>query len=306
MLFTDDFYGDQFRWFVGVVKDVNADKNRVPVRIFGVHHTEDITNVSDGDLPLAVVLYPTTGAQTSGGAASHGLKPGTWVFGFFADGKDCQQPVIVGVLAGGFGAPDISTTTYNKAAPGAPGQASEAGSGTNTNAAISANAGTINLKGNTNIEKAYNFFREKIESSGRSGGSVHAQISGILGNLMAESRLNPGADNPNDKGKPAWGIAQWRGDRLTNLRRTYGDFPTFENQLAYIWYELNTTETKARDKLFAASTVLKATEAFCWFERPQCVKPKLGYIDYNDPTWPDRLKYAEQIYNTVKYEPRVS
>lgn len=305
-MLTDDFYGDQFRWFVGVVKHVNDDKNRVGVRIFGVHHTEDITNVSDGDLPLAVVLYPTTGAQTSSGAPSHGLKPGTWVFGFFADGKDCQQPVIIGVLAGGFGATDVSTTTGGRASNGVPGQASEAGSGTDTNAAITAEAGTINLKGNSNIEKSYNFFREKIEASGRSGGNVHAQVCGILGNLMAESRLNPNANNPNDKGARAFGIAQWRGDRLTGLLRTYGNNPTLENQLSYIWYELNDTEKKARDKLFAATSVLKATEAFCWYERPQCVKPKLGYIDYNDPTWPDRLKYAEQIYNTVKYEARVS
>ena len=97
----DDFYGDRFKWFVGVVKDSFGDKNRVRVRIFGVHRTDDITDVSDGDLPGALVLYPTTGGHTSGGSMSHGLKPGTWVFGFFVDGDDCQQPVIIGVIDGG-------------------------------------------------------------------------------------------------------------------------------------------------------------------------------------------------------------
>ena len=304
MMFTDDFYGDEFRWFVGVVKHINDDKNRVGVRIFGVHHIDDTSNVSDGDLPLAVVLYPTTGAQTGSGNASHGLKPGSWVMGFFADGKDCQQPVIVGVLSGGFGAPDVSSSTYGQAAPGVPGQYTADGSGENNNAGIAANAGTINLKGNSNIEKAYNFFREKIEASGQSGGDVHAQVCGILGNLMTESRLNPGSNNPNDKGKQSWGIAQWRGDRLASLKRTYGAFPTFEDQLAYVWHELNTSEVAARDKLLAAANVLKATEAFCWFERPSCWKRT--YIDYNASTWPDRLKYAQQIYSTVKYEPRTS
>lgn len=304
-MLTEDFYGDSFKWFVGVVKHVNDDKNRVGVRIFGIHHIDDVTNVSDDDLPLALVLYPTTGAQTGGGTPTHSLKPGTWVFGFFADGDDCQQPVIVGVIAGGFGAPNNSTSTYGQAAPGAPGQASDAGSGETTDASITMNAGTINLKGNSNIEKAYNFFREKIESSGKSGGDVHAQVCGILGNLMTESNLNPGSNNPNDKGARAFGIAQWRGDRLQALLRAYGSSPTFEQQLAYVWHELNTSETKARDKLFAASTVIDATKGFCWFERPQCCK-RGGFIDTSDGTWTPRLKYAQQVYNTVKYDPRGS
>ncbi len=72
-MITEDFYGDKFRWFVGVVKDVGDDRSRVRVRIFGIHHTEDTTRVSDGDLPWATVLYPTTGGQTSGGNSSHNL-----------------------------------------------------------------------------------------------------------------------------------------------------------------------------------------------------------------------------------------
>ena len=101
-MINDDFYGDRFRWFTGVVKDVGFD-GRVRVRIFGIHHTEDIVRVSDGDLPWAIVLFPTTGGQTSGGNANHGLVNGTWVAGFFADGEDSQQPIIMGVINGGQG-----------------------------------------------------------------------------------------------------------------------------------------------------------------------------------------------------------
>jgi hypothetical protein len=100
-MISDDFYGDRFRWFVGVVKDVGDDRSRVRVRIFGIHHTEDTTKVSDGDLPWALVLYPTTGGQAGGGNASHNLTPGSWVVGFFCDGIDSQQPIVFGVINGG-------------------------------------------------------------------------------------------------------------------------------------------------------------------------------------------------------------
>ena len=97
----DDFYGDRFRWFVGVVKDIGDDRSRVRVRIFGIHHTEDVTKVSDGDLPWALVLYPTTGGQASSGNASHNLTSGSWVVGFFMDGIDSQQPIVIGSINGG-------------------------------------------------------------------------------------------------------------------------------------------------------------------------------------------------------------
>lgn len=94
-MISNDFYGDQHKWFMGIVKEV-ADNDRVKVRIFGIHRMDDTTNVSDGDLPLAMVMYPV---NSSGGG--HALAPGKWVCGFFADGDDCQQPIVVGVFKGG-------------------------------------------------------------------------------------------------------------------------------------------------------------------------------------------------------------
>jgi len=112
----DDFYGDKFKWFVGIVKDTNPDGATVKVRIFGVHRMDDIVDVADEDLPRALVLMPTTGGQTGGGHSNHGLTYGTWVMGFFADGDNCQQPVVIGVISGGDGS--INNTTDSTRTPG--------------------------------------------------------------------------------------------------------------------------------------------------------------------------------------------
>ena len=294
-----DFYGDKFKWFVGVVKDTAGDKNRVRVRIFGVHRTDDTVDVSDGDLPLALVLYPTTGGHTSGGNMSHGLKSGTWVFGFFADGDDCQQPVIIGVMNGGVGSSSDYQSSTSSTTPGSPGPGNNTGSN-------GSNTPTLdNVKGNSNAEKTYNMIYELIEKSGQSGGKVHAQVSGIMGNILEESNCDPGSNNPNDVGARAFGICQWRAgkyDRLTPLLRKYGNTPTLEQQVSFMWDEFMTTENKAFKRIMASSTYYEATIGMCFFERPECYKN--SYIDFNNRTWPGRLRKAASVYGSYKYTPR--
>lgn len=317
-MISTDYYGDSFKWFVGVVKDADGDANRVRVRIFGIHHIDDTENVSDGDLPLALVILPTTGGQTGGGAHAHGLSSGTWVFGFFADGDDCQQPVIVGVIAGGYGSTDNTSTPNSGGAAGTitPGTSPSDTTGTSASATTptttAASTGTLNLTGSTNVEKAYNFLREKIEQSGKSSGNVHAQVSGILGNLLTESPgkngdINVSANNPNDKGKRSFGIAQWRAERLTSLFRFAGnESPSLEQQLSFLWHELTTSpsEKKAFSLLMVATDVVQATDAFVWFERPECAITRRGYIDKSNHTYPPRLRNAQKVFNSIKYTPR--
>lgn len=303
-MISEDFYGDRFKWFVGVVKDATGDGNRVRVRIFGIHHINDTVNVSDGDLPLAIVLLPTTGGQTGGGAGAHGLSSGTWVVGFFADGDDCQQPIIIGAIGGGAGSTDNSSTPSSGGGsgtvtpgtdPGGQTPASQGGGGTG--------GGVANLQGNSNVEKAYNFFREKIEQSGKSSGNVHAQVSGILGNLLEESNITPNGAR-GDKGT-AYGIAQWRLDRRESLKRMYGEPSTLEQQLSFVWHEFNTTHQSAFKRIMVATNVVEATDGMVWYERPECLI-KGRYIDKSNRTYPGRLQKAQQVYNTIKYTPRTA
>lgn len=77
------------------------------------------------------------------------------------------------------------------------------------------------------------------------------QAAGLVGNLVRESRLN--ADSTNSSSK-AYGIAQWLGDRKKALFAKYGNTPTLENQLDYVWHELNNTHKRGLKYLKLATT----------------------------------------------------
>ena len=91
-----------FQWFVGVVEDRQDPKHlgRLRVRCLG-YHTEVHTDLPTTDLPWAHVMNPITSATVSGvGQTPLGAVEGTWVVGFFQDGAEAQQPIIMGTLPG--------------------------------------------------------------------------------------------------------------------------------------------------------------------------------------------------------------
>ena len=91
-----------FQWFVGVVEDRSDPKTlgRLRVRCLG-YHTEGLDKLPTADLPWAHVMNPITSATVSGlGQSPLGAVEGTWVVGFFQDGSDAQQPIIIGTLPG--------------------------------------------------------------------------------------------------------------------------------------------------------------------------------------------------------------
>ena len=96
------FSKDGFIWWIGVVEDVNDPEKlgRVRIRIFG-YHGDDKEILKTEDLPWALPVLPITSAGLNGiGSAPVGTVPGTWVIGFFLDGKDMQQPAFFGVVPG--------------------------------------------------------------------------------------------------------------------------------------------------------------------------------------------------------------
>jgi len=100
----------------------------------------------------------------------------------------------------------------------------------------------INLTGNTNAEKAFNYFIGK--------GLTAPQAAGIVGNLIQESNVNPH--------DPGFGIAQWGGGRYTALQnfaqqegKPIGDLAV---QLDFMWHELN-----QKPRYFDTLTKLKQT-----------------------------------------------
>ena len=94
------FAKDGFFWWVGVVEDRKdpLKLGRVKVRILG-YHFADLQTLPTEDLPWAMPMQPILSAANSGvGDAPVGPVEGTWCIGFFADGADCQQPIVMGTI----------------------------------------------------------------------------------------------------------------------------------------------------------------------------------------------------------------
>tara|TARA_B100000902_G_scaffold69388_1_gene75293 strand:+ start:291 stop:1802 length:1512 start_codon:yes stop_codon:yes gene_type:complete len=93
---------NDFIWFFGVVEDRNdpVQLGRLRVRCYG-WHTDDKNQIPTDSLPWAVPIQDVTSAGVSGkGKSPTGIVEGSWVIGFFADGKKAQEPYIMGTIAG--------------------------------------------------------------------------------------------------------------------------------------------------------------------------------------------------------------
>jgi len=70
---------------------------RYKVRIMG-YHTAVPGDLKDEELPWASIMLPVTAGVSGGAMSTPNLRQGDFVQGYFLDGEDAQQPVIMGVL----------------------------------------------------------------------------------------------------------------------------------------------------------------------------------------------------------------
>jgi hypothetical protein len=113
-----------------------------------------------------------------------------------------------------------------------------------------------------NETAAFNFFVAK--------GLTDVQSAGVVGNLMQESSMNPGAVQFG--GGPGRGIAQWStggrwdtsaGDNAAAFASQHGmALGALTTQLDFIWFELTTFSGYGLAQLRAANTVSAAVSAF--------------------------------------------
>jgi hypothetical protein len=136
-----------------------------------------------------------------------------------------------------------------------------------------------------NAKPAFLYFTHK--------GLTKRQSAGIVGNLMQESGVNPGAIQP---GGPGRGIAQWSvggrwdtsfHDNVTWYANRGGTSRwSLGTQLAFTWYELATVGGYGLQPLRNTSTIDAATIVFMDdFER-------CGQCDATN-----RINYAREVYN---------
>lgn len=261
-----DFYGDNVRWWIGIVVNVldPLQLGRAQVRIFGIHSRDNL-KIPTGSLPWATVLQPNIGG-TSGIGFTPQLIPGSQVFGIFLDGKSSQAPCVIGAM------PKIEIPSEQQLAS-AQWRAGAQGQEANTSGRSVENIANLPVLGTNQerITQAYDFFRNQ--------GYTKEQAAAIVGNLMVESRfdgqeLNINAVAYHDQGhnKHARGLAQWGPGRRTIYEQWSGkswNQATFEDQLNFVVHELNNPDAEsgnlnvnANKNLKAANTVDQAAYVF--------------------------------------------
>lgn len=149
--------------------------------------------------------------------------------------------------------------------------------------ASSGNMADINLEGNDNAEKIWNFFKSK--------GLTDEQTAGVMGSLWGESNhFQP--DLVEAGSGIGYGIAQWSFGRRTNLENYAKErgkpASDLGVQLNFLWQELEGPENRALNMVKSASTVREATIAWTnGFERPR------------EDLRPARIKEGEEVGNKM-------
>jgi hypothetical protein len=251
----NDFYGDETRWWVGVVQSIDdpLEQGRVRVRIFGVHSASE-DDIPNSARPWAQVVAPITHGGTSGiNGTPVGIKPYAQAFGIFLDGKHSQLPLVLGsipkidgpnpTLGGRGGDPRLYGATGagggadggGNVVPVNPDAADPRGEAERTNPGVrapgsSAPAGNTSrrLRGGTPVEQIYNYLESYFRTELRLGNSKEL-AAGFAGNFDAESI---GGQFDIENGLGFRGIAQWdkkdRGPKMNRFATARGGqlYPT--------------------------------------------------------------------------------
>jgi hypothetical protein len=132
----------------------------------------------------------------------------------------------------------------------------------------SARGVALELNGKDNIEKVMKFLIAPEQ------GLTIAQAAGVVGNLMAESRLDPSIIQGGKKADPnytpvngvGFGIAQWtftgRQKPLIEFMKPYGDITSLDGQVGFMWSELTGVYADALRDLKVQDDYLDATISF--------------------------------------------
>jgi len=286
-----EFYGDIFRWFIGVVED-NQDPlelGRVRVRVEGLHSNK-LEDIDTEDLPWATVAISPDEPGVSGLHSTIQLQPGARVVGFFSDGSFSQVPIVTGILPQiEYASRNQQNNFTNSAYDRDINRRTTQGTGLTgrRNKIFPKSDRAFGAVGSTNAEIAYNFFISR--------GFTPQQAAGIVGNLIQESGVNLSTTIKSAGTERSYGIAQWNsakaaGNRLGLLKEYASDlgrpWTDLEVQLMFIMYELENYPYLGLGALRAARTIEEATIAFeTKYERPGI------------PHRSSRISYAKQVYN---------
>ena len=242
------FYGDDMRWWIGVVEEVGNDVpklGRAKVRIYGVH--ADASEIPLSDLPYAQVLIPTTEGGVSGIGQNANIMVGAQAFGIFLDGKNSQLPLILGSI------PKIDVPSNEQL----DNKLNRPESNNNplkesTTTGILAGYARLVAKSGNNLRDAWSFFTDPSI-----GNMSPVATAAILGNFWVESFANKAGDLDPTASRTVkktgvvyvYGLAQWEGSRLDDLKEFVRGGSTqisdLETQLFFVLHELEGKEKRS-------------------------------------------------------------
>jgi hypothetical protein len=190
---------DGFYWWMGQVEtekgsQAKPNDDRYKVRIVG-QHLKDCNAVSHDDLPWAIVMMPATAPRREGNTDFQSVKykSGDWVIGFFLDGREGQQPVILGSI----GQQTSSTKDVGKGKPASACLAFTTflDPDTNTNTGVAQdkknavqNNGVDGTKGGANPSGTPVDLRSSVNASNETASTA------LLGTKCCNNALNPGGE----------------------------------------------------------------------------------------------------------------
>jgi hypothetical protein len=288
---------DGFYWFFGKVVDRQDPLclGRVRVRVYGIH-PDDENLVPNDHLPWAMPIQPITSAGFSGvGRSPTGPIEGTQVFGFFADGAECQIPFVMGTVAGGLGHFALNVASNVTDALKAVGEAV-------------APTATLGQLSKSFVVKAGPIGQRFMKDYSL----TDYQAAGILGSLGLESNgMYPDIREGGSYGPcfaygtvlKGYGWAQWTNPRTATpgkgrmdlfidyVKKNFNGYDitknaaTDDHNYSYLQYELKTSQKNCITKLKTTTTLEEATTSFMnTFERP---KAEYAHLDR-------RINYANQ------------
>lgn len=243
-----EFYGDNVRWFVADVIDSTPPyglEGRVRIRIHGIH-SPSTRDIGQADLPFAQMIIPSTEGGVSGIGSNPKIEAGSLVFGIFIDGKHSQVPLIIGTLPRSEYPTGIQQQIefqdvieranptqdfYNKSVVSIEDNFVD-------EASTDYDLGWFTQETTRRKAVAVKFFL--------SNGYTIKQACSLSAGLHIASSMDPEYTNAETRG---YGIAGWTGQRLKALKVFSERWNEFTVQLAFVLYELNTTQVEANSRL---------------------------------------------------------
>lgn len=255
-----EYYGDKTRWFVADVIDSSPPyglEGRVRIRIHGIH-SPSTNDIKQADLPWAQVVIPSTEGGVSGIGMTPNLQPGATVFGMFLDGSSSQVPLVFGSIA----KTEFPSRVQQQIEYQSPVEryTQEDVFYQESIEYIDTDDAKIDDSNTSAITTAVRSARkaESVKFFLSNGYTINQAIA-ITANLDFSSSMVSGVADP---ATSEVGLAGWKNnERINRLKQFKGEYwDRFSTQLAFIVYELNSTQTQANIKLLNVDTLDEGKE----------------------------------------------